>query len=332
MRPLRLPHHALNPDRNPQAALFLMDSAPPPSPPGSPPAPPPDLVLYPARKRQLREWLAVLGAAGIPHWVEEDEDAAPGPWRIHVPAAWRSAAERELGAFEVEARSWPPPRPQWEPLGSGFGVSSLVLALALMVFFLIAGPPEGGTVWTRQGAADAAAIVGGAWWRAVTALTLHGDFEHVAGNAVCLFLLGGLACQQFGAGLAWLCILLAGFGGNYLTAQLYRDLHLSVGASTAVFGVVGLLGGVRMLESWRARDFSFNGFWLPPLAALAFLGLMGASPNTDIVAHLLGLACGLPLGFATWPFLAHRDRAWLQGLAGVLAFALLAGAWRLALR
>src|SRR5437763_159481 len=79
------------------------------------------------------------------------------------------------------------------------------------------------------------------WWRAVTALTLHVDVVHVAGNALAVAVLLPPLVQRFGAGAALWLLLLAGALGNVLAAMTHDPRHLAVGASTAAFGAVGVL-------------------------------------------------------------------------------------------
>jgi hypothetical protein len=49
--------------------------------------------------------------------------------------------------------------------------------------------------------------------------------------------------QLLGSGLAWLAILLAGALGNALNALVQSPKHTAIGASTAIFGALGILSG-----------------------------------------------------------------------------------------
>src|SRR5207245_1142953 len=83
----------------------------------------------------------------------------------------------------------------------------------------------------------------------------------------------------------------AGAGGNVLNAVLRGAHHSAVGASTAVFGAIGLLGGLQFGRKRRRR-----GAWLPIAGSLALLAMLGSDREADIVAHLFGLLVGGVLG------------------------------------
>ena len=64
--------------------------------------------------------------------------------------------------------------------------------------------------WWWAGMSHAGLIREGEWWRAVTALGLHADSVHLAGNLVFGLVFGFLAGELLGWGLAWFGMLLAG--------------------------------------------------------------------------------------------------------------------------
>jgi membrane associated rhomboid family serine protease len=148
--------------------------------------------------------------------------------------------------------------------------------------------------WFTVGSADAEKIANGQWWRAVTALTLHADVAHLAGNLA----IGGaiviLLCREVGAGLAWSLILGSGILGNLMNASLHSSGHISVGASTAVFGAVGILAATSVV---RHRHQLQRRWPLPVAAGLALLAVLGtAGEHTDLGAHLFGFLWGIVLG------------------------------------
>ncbi|HET7340779.1 MAG TPA: rhomboid family intramembrane serine protease, partial [Methylomirabilota bacterium] len=168
------------------------------------------------------------------------------------------------------------------------------------------------------------------WWRALTALTLHADGVHVLGNAVGLALLLTAACLDLGSGVALCLVLLAGVAGNALTALVHRAGHVSVGASTALFGAIGLLAAVRVLAPRRV-GLRATRPWVVAGAVLVLLALLGTAPNADLLAHLFGLLAGAALGAVGALTLRWRVPAAVQWLLVAAAGAAVAGAWRLAL-
>src|SRR5207249_906367 len=96
--------------------------------------------------------------------------------------------------------------------------------------------------WFQHGEADATRMMAGEWWRAVTALTLHADAPHLLGNALAGALLVTAVCQQLGPGVGLWLVLLAGAGGNALTAAVH-------GAGPVAARGRGRCGRVRRLAS-----------------------------------------------------------------------------------
>ena len=80
------------------------------------------------------------------------------------------------------------------------------------------------------------------YWRCITALTLHADAQHFFGNLLFGGLLLGLAARRMGLGLALLLAVLAGTLGNAANALYRPPSHVSLGFSTAVFSLAGIIG------------------------------------------------------------------------------------------
>jgi rhomboid protease GluP len=185
--------------------------------------------------------------------------------------------------------------------------------------------------WLSAGAAQARLILGGEWWRTMTALGLHADLSHLVGNVIFGIVFGLLVAQIFGSGLGWLVILLAGAAGNTLNALIQPGAHTAIGASTAVFAAVGILSAVM----WRRKRYALGLRRWTPLAGglmlLVYLGIGGE--RTDVGSHIAGFATGVLSGAMLaqvhdrLPKGARAQRA--CGAAAALLFAL---AWVLALR
>lgn len=277
----------------------------------------------------------VAAALDRAYWVKRE-----GPeFVLYVEATERESIAGELEKFEIErvertaevARA-AKPVPKIETM------SLFVAAWAMSMFWLAQNyaPLE----WIARGEADSGRIIfEGHWWRAVTALTLHGDLSHFAANMATGLLFAAFVQPQLGAGLAWFGIVLSGTLGNAANAWFYRgETHLSIGASTAVFGALGLLVAGEFVD--RLRHAASRAWWqlvLPIGAGLALLAFLGAgdehSKRTDSMAHFFGFAAGLALGApAAAACLRERTPRWLQYGAGWLALGALAGAWLIAVR
>ncbi len=249
---------------------------------------------------------------------------------VLVAAEDAARAQDQLRLYAGENRIEARPAVPAPGIADGIG-GAAIYAGGLVVLHLAAHGDWLFPDWFAVGAARAGRIVDGEWWRAVTALGLHGDAAHLAGNLVFGVVFGLLVAQTLGAGLAWLVIVAGGAAGNVLNALLQPPWHSAVGASTAVFAAVGTLSALMLTRR--------HGFWRrglrrwSPLAAglmlLAFLGVGGE--RTDVVAHATGFAAGGILGLAVGR-IAHRLPMGLrlQRAFGGAALAAVALAWAVA--
>lgn len=293
-----------------------------------------------------------LSSARIPHSLRREA----GSWKllvppVHVQEATRQACRYLLENLDTDAPVENDPLDPFSPADprgpEGAHNRHVLLAvlwgiLALAVFHGVTQGEVGWmgldrVGWNLLGRVDSGRVLAGAWWRTVTALTLHADGEHLLGN----MLMGGLFLvllgRAIGAGPAWLLAVVAGMLGNMLNSWAHGPGHLSVGASTAVFGVVGGLTGLRAVLGYgdgRAGG-RLRAMALPVAAGFMFLALLGAGDErTDLGAHLFGLAAGLGLGGLAGLLLMQtrsRPPAWVAWCCAALAVFLPVWAWREAL-
>lgn len=307
-----------------------------PSPPASQgphvPLGVPGLVVLATRSRvQAREAALVLRAAGVPHQLLSGGHG----WQLVVPAAHGARAQEELADYAEENAAWPPPRPPFVPLSSGRGGAAAYAAL-LVLLYPVGQVGLAGLNWWTAGRMDSARVRAGDWERLFTALTLHVDLAHLAGNLAFGALFGVLASHTLGSGLAWLLAVWTGAMGNLVNVGFAGPDHRSVGASTAVFALLG----VQAAYEWMRRaelPFAALRRVAPLLGALVLLGYLGmggedGSGSVDIGAHVFGFSAGLVGGLvAGWLQLPARLGLSGQRLCGALALGSLALAWTFAL-
>jgi membrane associated rhomboid family serine protease len=143
---------------------------------------------------------------------------------------------------------------------------------------------------------------------------------------------GIFVAQLLGSGLAWLTILLAGTLGNALVALVQTSEHAAIGASTGIFGALGILSGYMR----RSRVIPWRGGirrWAPLGAGIMLLVFLGFSgERTDIGAHVAGFAIGGTIGFILAPIADRlKNDLRVQWVSGTLACGLFFLAWLLAL-
>lgn len=286
----------------------------------------PTLTLCTSRhdpdKTMIRIWSLVLSSRRFLNRVENG--------RLLVAPALAARAVAEITAYEAENKV----RPRPAPLPDNTWVSLAVVGLFLLVNLWLDSRGLGqGIAWYRAGRADAGLIMAGQWWRCVTALFLHADAGHLLANAAALGLLAPLLARRIGSGLTWGLFVFSGTLGNALNAWAQAPHHLSVGASTGVFGLIGVLaGGAGRSE----RNDGMRTLLLALGFAFSLLAMLGAGEDpvdrVDLGAHFFGLCCGLPCGLLLggWHGLSGW-KVWLNRLVGGAGLGLVLWAWQAAL-
>lgn len=264
--------------------------------------------------KQMELLRLVLDSRDIPYIITGHGSQT----RAFVPAMFEDAARAELSAVASETLASPEP----VPLRRNAHWAMLVMLFLIFWHGLRMGwwplpfehlpDPE---YWLRCGKLNVTEIRSGEWWRLVTALTLHADSLHLFSNVVFgtpfLLLLAG----RIGLGLTLAGTLASGILGNALNV-FYRDPgYASLGFSTAMFGIVGMLCADIAVRSPRR---GFRSMVVPIAAGLAFLAMLGTEgKNTDYAAHVFGLLAGFLIGLAVSLALRHHN-----GLPRPLEFAL----------
>jgi len=172
-----------------------------------------------------------------------------------------------------------------------------ILAVNLLVF---------GSAWLLgrdlvlgMGAKINQAIIAGEVWRLATAMFLHVDLLHIAFNSYALLAFGPQVEQPYGRPRFLLMYCLSGLAGSTLSFLL--SPHPSVGASGAIFGLVGVTGAY--LYRYRDRLVAGRARLGNILSIVAYNLIYGfLVPAVDNWAHIGGLLAGLTLGW----FLAPR--------------------------
>lgn len=161
---------------------------------------------------------------------------------------------------------------------------------------------------------DVGRVRAGEWWRLISALGVHGSFEHVFANGVIGGFLFGFLAREWRTGVALAMALLCGILGNALNLVMHwGEEYRSIGASTSVFAVMGLLfangwlgtGGVGLRGRVRAWVLPFGG-------AAAMYSFFAGDPThsldfhrVDHTAHFGGWLAGVILGLP-WAWAAQK--------------------------
>ncbi|MCH8475250.1 MAG: rhomboid family intramembrane serine protease [Opitutales bacterium] len=254
---------------------------------------------YPG-SREAHRAATVLLATGNWYVVlpEPEED---GRFGIYVPSTFALEASDLILRNRKEEVEHPP---DLSALWSSHTVSGwhLLIAPAILVLVFAATATEAGAFLLEWGRFDSQRIRGeGEWWRLLTPLFLHADAAHLWGNILGGLFFGYFVARQKGVAVAYWTALVGGTGGNFLNLlTFWHAPHLSIGASTAVFALLGGLIGLRVrdLSGKKRRRGVMRSYGKWALvgvvgAGLALLGFLGAGgERTDVLAHLYGFLAG----------------------------------------
>jgi rhomboid protease GluP len=286
---------------------------------------PASAVVFRGSKALCREFSLVLEAKGIEHEVRENADT----WVVAAAPSSVHRAYEEISRYSAERSVPRSVAPAVEPFaGAGIGAVGFVLILLLTAY--CAGAQLFGADWLSRGALDSGAAR--EWWRAVTALTLHLDQEHLLGNLLFGVFAGMAAGRLLGPGVAWASILGAGALANYVEILIAPVTHRAVGASTAVFAALGLLAGLAWRQRLTLRERRWYR-WAPLIAGICLLTLLGAgNAHVDVLGHGLGFLFGVGIGWVYARSGVPRSRGRrLQIVTAAGAVLSLGAAWALAL-
>src|SRR5882672_7918924 len=257
-----------------------------------------------ADERRSGELALVLTARGIDH------RRVPGfrGWELGVPAPQAAAATAELAQYLAE-NSRAVGQRRVEHIGGALPGVAAYVAILLFVFASL-HKSVFDLDWLVAGRFDAGRVMGGEWWRIVTALTVHFDADHLAGNLVFGVFFGYFVGHYLGRGVGWLAIL----------------------GSAAVANAVAALG-ILTAYTWRRgylRDTPWRARIAPIVAGLGLLAFTGTGgENTDLFAHLLGFVAGFGagLGFARFARIEALRSRRRQAVCAAIALGTVFVAW-----
>ena len=135
------------------------------------------------------------------------------------------------------------------------------------------------------------AILAGELWRFLTPALLHGSLPHIAFNMYALLSFGTSLERHFGHGRFFLLYVLGAFTGN--VASFLFSPGYSVGASTAIFGLLGA-EAVFLIQNRKV----FPGQFRSAIGNIIFIAainlfIIGSLPGIDNWGHIGGLLGGL---------------------------------------
>ena len=275
---------------------------------------PDGIALTVGRCTAARQEMHYDGPMGTPSSMPEPEILPPG----QESSASRPAERR---------------RPQWAAAPATYflvGVNCLVFLAMTFGGVRLSGPTSDQLLlWGADNAG--AVLLGGQWWRIVTAMFVHVGFLHLITNMWCLWNLGLLAEPLLGSLGVLAVYVLTGAAGNLLSTFVnWVEYHgqsmgmiaygpVGAGASGAVFGIAGalivLLKSQRLpvppseLRKLRRSVIYFAAINLVIGFSISFgTRVIGSGLSIDNMAHLGGFGSGLLFAMPVIPRLGSPRR------------------------
>ncbi len=203
--------------------------------------------------------------------------------------------------------------------GGGALVTKTLIGMNVLVFLWQVA--SGGTLSQpygypyQEGALNGLLVAQGEWWRVVTSMFLHGSVIHLGLNMLFLWWIGAPVEQAIGRARFALIYFVSGLGGAAGALLLTNPGQTTVGASGALFGI---LGAAFVFE--RQRNYVLGGGALTII--ILNLAFTFAIPGISIGGHIGGLIAGALSALALSRFgTAHAayGKPGVAGIAGVVA-------------
>ena len=249
-----------------------------------------DIVFKNLSETDADTYRLVLSSTGISHHLEKGGHG----WDIRVND---TDYEKAVTAIEEYLKENPELQKTEDPLYYKYqktftGIWVSILLIACHVAIAIGDKSD---LFVETYGSSAFHILHGELYRSVTSLMLHADPLHLMGNIAGIAIFGTAVCSITGWGVGWLMILATGIVGNLTNALLYESGHISIGASTAIFGAIGILSAHQFFQKFNPSGQKMKAV-LPLACGLALLGILGSGKHTDIMAHLFGFLAGIVSG------------------------------------
>jgi len=193
----------------------------------------------------------------------------------------------------------------------GINISLFVLSLLLSFLAGSIGPNPDPVIINYLGALNPSLVIAqGEYWRVISAIFLHASVLHIVLNMWALWQIGKIVEIYYGDKMLLTTYILSGVMGSVFS-MLNLGYSFSVGASGAVFGLLGLLLAGTLVQKRFGLQLPFTVSDLLPSILLTLMVGLNPMLGIDNWAHIGGLVAGFVLGMIIPPhqvsFASRRD-------------------------
>ncbi|MCG1380368.1 rhomboid family intramembrane serine protease [Staphylococcus epidermidis] len=161
-------------------------------------------------------------------------------------------------------------------------------------------------------------VVHGEWYRLISSMFLHFNFEHILMNMLSLFIFGKIVESIIGSWRMLIIYIISGLYGNFVSLS-FNTITISVGASGAIFGLIGSIFVIMYLS--KNFNKKMIGQLLIALVVLIVFSLFMS--NINIMAHLGGFISGVLITLIGYYFKTQRSLFWSFLIVFLLIFIIL---------
>lgn len=182
-------------------------------------------------------------------------------------------------------------------------VNLVIVALNILVFIYVIFINGGyyavydSSIMLKMGAMSYETVRSGAWYQLITAMFLHFGLSHLVNNMVLLIYTGCELEKRIGSICYLIVYMFSGIIGNVASFFYYETngpMIVSAGASGAVFGVIGALFAVLLVNRIKTKNFSPKSLLFLAVTTI-YYGLTTTGINNT--AHIGGFLSGIIGGF-----------------------------------
>lgn len=200
-------------------------------------------------------------------------------------------------------------------------VTSALMIINVIVFVLmsLSGGSESIENLIRFGANSKILVGEGDWWRLFTASFIHIGFFHIMFNMYFLYNIGPIFERLYGSVGFLIIYLVCGIFGN-LVSYAFGDVYtVSAGASTSLYGFLGIAIGMMLVYRDDAILHSFGASFVSIVVINVIYSFL--MPGVGVLGHLGGFVGGFILANAL-PVVGRDLSIPRQVVAGLATLAL----------
>lgn len=181
-----------------------------------------------------------------------------------------------------------------ETIKKWLNINVFLMGVNILIWLVLCmqGDTRGAQFMYEHGAMYPPDVLGGEWYRLISAMFLHFGAEHLISNMFMQYFLGDMLLRALSQWKFALIYVLAGIGGNVTSLVMMLvtgNLAVAAGASGAIYGIIGALLWVVLRNGGRFESISVPRMLL---ATAVYISYGFTTEGVDAWAHLGGAVAG----------------------------------------